>query len=36
MKQKALIFEDEYINKNVFKKNKKPISIGKIKVKIIV
>ena len=36
MKQKALIFNKQCINKNAFHENKRPISIDKINIKRIV
>ena len=36
MKQKALIFNKQCINKNAFHENKRPISIDKVDIKRIV
>ena len=36
MKQKALNINKQFINKNAFHKNKKPISIDKVDIKRIV
>ena len=36
MKQKALIFHKQCINKNAFHKNKTPINIDKVKIRRIV